>query len=36
MCMAEVGFDGVWREYDSDSVAVKDLTINVETGEFMF
>ena len=33
--MAEVGFDGVWKEYDSDSVAVKDLTIHVETGEFV-
>ena len=28
--MAEVGFEGVWKEYDSDSVAVKDLTIHVE------
>ena len=30
-----MGFDGVWKEYDSDSVAVKDLTIHVETGEFV-
>ena len=33
--MAGVGFDGVWKEYDSDSVAVKDLTIQVESGEFV-
>ena len=33
--MAGVGFDGVWKEYDSDSVAVKDLTIRVESGEFV-
>ena len=33
--MAGVGFDGVWKEYDSESIAVKDLTIEVESGEFV-
>lgn len=33
--MAGVGFEGVWKEYDSESIAVKDLTIEVESGEFV-
>ena len=30
-----VGVEGVWKEYDSESIAVKDLTIEVESGEFV-
>ena len=33
--MADVAFNDVWKEYDSDSIAVKDLTIHVDSGEFV-
>ncbi|MEC7709004.1 MAG: ATP-binding cassette domain-containing protein, partial [Candidatus Thermoplasmatota archaeon] len=33
--MADVIFENVWKKYDEDSIAVKDLSIRVNKGEFV-